>query len=134
LNLKTKILSLTVFGMLAIGGAVVLGAGTAQAYQGDYSKTGPNYSVARETAMEAVMKNKDYDGWKKLMTEDGRNPGVLRKVDTKEKFEKFAQAYELGKAGRTTEANVIRAELGLGNGMGQGRGGNGNGGRGGCMD
>lgn len=96
------------------------------AYQGNYSAVGPNHTEEREDAMEKVMTSKDYTAWKALMTEDGRTPGVLRKIDTQAEFEKFAEAYQLGKAGKTTEANAIRTELGLGNGGGQGRG-NGNG-------
>lgn len=102
------------------------------AYQGNYSAEGPNHTEEREDAMEKVMADKNYTAWKTLMTEDGRTPGVLRKIDTQAEFEKFAEAYQLGKAGKTTEANAIRAELGLGNGGGQGRG-NGNG-TGTCMN
>jgi hypothetical protein len=111
-------------GVLAIGAFTLLTQlpNSALAYQGDYAVTGPNHTEVREEAMEKVMTSKDYEAWKKLMSEDGRTPGVLRKVDTKEEFDKFAQAYVLGKAGKTAEAQTIRAELGLGNGGGQVKG------------
>lgn len=131
MNTKTKILSLSVLGIMVATGTAIFFAGSAQAYQGDYTKVGPYHTEEREAAMETVMKNKDFDGWKKLMTENGRNPGVLRKIDTKEEFDKFVEAYELGKAGKTAEANAIRAELELGNGQGQRKGmGRGNSSRG----
>lgn len=111
-------------GVLAIGAFTLLTQlpNKALAYQGDYTVTGPNHTEVREEAMEKVMASKDYEAWKKLMSEDGRTPGVLRKVDTKAEFNKFAQAYELGKAGKVEEAKAIRTELGLGQGKGQGRG------------
>lgn len=121
---------LLVIGVLVIGAFALLTQipSKAEAYQGDYIQVGPYHTQEREDAMEKIMKAKDYEGWKKLMSENGRTPGVLRKVDTKAEFDKFAQAYELGKAGKTSQAQAIRTELGLGNGGGEGRG-NGNGGR-----
>lgn len=103
-------------------GVIALNGGMAEAYQGDYSAVGPNHTPEREAAMEQVMTEVDYNAWKSLMTEDGRTPGVLRKIDTEAEFAKFAEAYKLGKAGKTEEANAIRAELGLGNGQGRGQG------------
>ena len=126
---------LLVVGILAIGAFALLTQIPSKvvAYQGDYNQVGPYHTQEREDAMEKIMKAKDFEGWKKLMSANGRTPGVLRKVDTKAEFDKFAQAYLLGKAGKTTEAQAIRTELGLGSGGGQGRGsGNGNGG--GFMD
>jgi len=131
--MKTNI---TTFVVLAVASVGLFAVANTQvlAYQGDYSKTSPNHTEEREVAMEKVMTTNDYEAWKKLMTEDGRTPGVLRKIDTKEEFAKFAQAYTLGHAGKTAEANVIRAELGLGNGSGKGNG-NGNGsGNGSCVN
>jgi hypothetical protein len=56
---------------------------------GDYAKQG-QITPKREAAMEKVMKAKDFAGWKKLMTENGRQPGVLRVIDTQAEFNKFA--------------------------------------------
>lgn len=115
---------LIVAGVLVVGALALLSQipSKVMAYQGDYTKTGPYHTEAREDAMEKIMAAKDFQAWKKLMTENGRNPGVLRKIDTQAKFDKFAKAYILGKAGKTAEAQAIRAELGLGNGGGQGKG------------
>lgn len=126
--MKTKIVTLSVLALATLGLFAVANT-QVLAYQGDYTKVGPNHTEEREEAMEKVMTTNDYEGWKKLMTEDGRTPGVLRKIDTKEEFAKFAEAYTLGHAGKTAEANAIRTELGLGNGSGNG-GGNGSGNRG----
>lgn len=114
-------------GVLALSVLTVFGVSKVSAYRGDYSAVGPNHTEEREADMEKVMEQKDYDGWKELMTEDGRTPGVLNKVDSQEDFNKFAEAYELAHEGKTEEANAIRSELGLGNGQGgggQGKGGN----------
>lgn len=115
MNYKVLTVVLVSAGVL---GLVALTAPAAEAYRGDYSVKGPNYTVERETAMQAVMQSNDYEGWKKLMTANGNNPGVLRKIDTKEEFLKFAEAYRLAHAGKTAEAAAIRTSLGLGNGGG----------------
>jgi hypothetical protein len=127
--MNKKLLGIGVFISLALGAVVSFSVNKAYAYQGDYTKTGPNHTEERELLMEQVIENKDYEGWKELMTEDGSSPGVLRKIDTQDEFNLFAEAYTLGKAGNTEEANAIRAELGLGNGQGN-RMGNGMGQRG----
>ncbi len=103
---------------LVVGITTTIGVTQAIAYQGNLRTFGPSHTEERETAMETIMADKDYEGWVALMTEDGRNPGVLNKIDTQEEFEKFAQAYVLAHEGNTEEANAIRLELGLGNGQG----------------
>ena len=107
---------------LVVGVLTVLGLSQVSAYRGDYTQVGPNHTEEREAAMTKVMEEKDFESWKALMTEDGRTPGVLRKIDTQEEFERFAEARRLGKEGKTAEANAIRSELGLGNGQGKGSG------------
>ncbi len=114
-------------GVLALSVLTVFGVSQVSAYRGDYSAVGPNHTEERGADMEKVMEQKDYEGWKKLMTEDGRTRGVLNKIDSPEDFNKFAEAYELAHEGKTEEANAIRSELGLGNGQRggrQGKGGN----------
>ena len=126
--MSKKILTI---GILSLGIMSVFGVSQALAYRGDATVVGPNYTEEREVAMEQVMTEKDYEAWKELMTEDGRTPGVLNKVDTQEEFNQFAEAYVLSHEGKTEEANAIRAELGLGNGEGKGQG-NGSRGHGNC--
>lgn len=118
-------------GILSLGIVSIFGVSQAFAYRGDVTEVGPYHTEERETSMEQVMADKDYEGWKELMTEDGRTPGVLRKVETQEEFNQFAEAYVLAHEGKTEEANAIRAELGLGNGEGKGQG-NGQRGTGNC--
>lgn len=112
--------------MLLGTAALILGAATllpqtALAYKGDPTVQGPNYTVERHETMTAAFANKDYNAWNALMN----GKGVARKI-TAENFAKFADAHELALQGKTTEANAIRAELGLGqqngSGMGQGNG------------
>lgn len=122
-TMSKKILTI---GILSLGIVSIFGVSQAFAYRGDATVVGPNHTEEREVAMEQVMTEKDYEAWKELMTEDGRTPGVLTKVDTQEEFNQFADAYVLSHEGKTEEANAIRAELGLGNGQGNGQRGIGN--------
>ena len=127
--MNKKILGLFI---LIVGIVTTVGVTKAFAYQGDFTTYGPNHTEEREADMETVMEEKDYEGWVDLMTEDGRNPGVLNNIDTQEEFDQFAEAYVLAHEGKVDEANAIRSELGLGNGQGnqgggQHRGGNGDG-------
>ncbi|MFA6355007.1 MAG: hypothetical protein WCW65_01100 [Candidatus Paceibacterota bacterium] len=118
--------------------ALTLGLGISSsvlAYQGDYTKRGPNYSQEFESKMIKVMTNVDYEGWKVLVKD---KVGRVDEVITKENFPKFAQAWKLAKEGKIREANTIRKELGLrtsdgvrnGDGMGRGMGNNGGHGQG----
>ncbi len=113
--MKYKLLAL---GLLGFASLSVLGlfASDADAYRGDYTQVGPNYTEERHVQMEEVMESGGYEAWKDLMTEDGRNPGVLRKIDSEEKFEAFVEARELASNGEQEAANQIRESLGLGQG------------------
>ncbi len=104
---------------------VALGvAGTTQAYRGDPTVKGPNYTAERHTAMEHAFDNKDYTTWATLMQGRGR----VTQLINKDNFTKFVEAHELALQGKTTEAQKLRAELGLGlqneggRGMGMGMG------------
>lgn len=105
----------------AIGGAI-LAPGAIEAYRGDPSVTGPNYTEERHEAMTVAFENQDYQSWKEQMQGRGR----VTEVITEENFARFTEAHRLALEGKTDEANQIRAELGLGqgqrNGDGQGRG------------
>lgn len=107
--------------------ALVLGlgvSGTALAYQGDFTKKGPNYTPEFESQMTEVMVNKDYEGWKDLIEEKVGNKRVTEVIN-KENFPKFAEAWKLAHEGKIQEANQIRKELELRTGErlynGQGR-------------
>jgi hypothetical protein len=101
-------------------GSVLAFPKAAEAYRGDATVKGPNYTEERHTAMEKAFETKDYATWKNLMEGKGR----VTQVVTQDHFAKFAEAHELFEAGKTQEAVAIRAELGLGlrNGSGQGAG------------
>ena len=102
---------------LALGVAVL--PKLALAYRGDSSVHGPNYTPERHAAMTKAFENKDYEAWKKLANQKGRVTQVINAGN----FAKFAKMHELKIAGKTVEADQIRAELGLGqkNGSGMGR-------------
>ncbi len=115
MNKQTMLLGATA---LIIGAAVLIPQ-TALAYKGDPNVQGPNYTPERHEAMTEAFANKNYEAWKAQM--NGR--GITRRI-TAENFAKFAEAHELALQGKTTEANAIRAKLGLGqhNGSGMGQG------------
>lgn len=95
--------------------ALVLGlgvSGTALAYQGDYTKKGPNYTQEFESQMIKVMTNEDYEGWKNLIENKIGNKKVTEVIN-KENFPKFVQAWKLAREGHIKEANAIRKELNL---------------------
>ena len=100
--------------VLGISGAIT---STANAYRGDPSLKGPNYSVERHTAMEKAFETNDYTTWKNLM----QNQGRVTQVINKDNFAKFAEAHKLALKGDLAGAQKIRQELGLGlkNGSGQ---------------
>lgn len=110
--------------VLGVLGLVIAGIATysmgAFAYQGDATKTGPNYSPERHEQMEKAFDNNDYNSWKNLMNGKGRISQVINEGN----FNRFAEAHRLMEEGKTDDANKIRQELGLGqggkNGQGQG--------------
>jgi len=102
-------------GLVAMGLAIV--GASAYAYQGDPTKQGPNYTPERHEVMTQAFENKDYNAWKAQMGDRG----ATRRV-TEENFARFAEMRQLMLDGKTTEANAIRAELGLGQGNGRGMG------------
>lgn len=109
---------------------LILTAGVASvsAYQGDYTKAGPNCTPERHEAMEVAFDNNNYNAWKSQMVDKGR----VTQVINEDNFTQFAEAHRLGQAGDTAGADAIRAELGLrtsdGERMGAGyKGGNGEG-------
>jgi len=101
--------------VLGVSGAI---ASSANAYRGDPSVKGPNYSIERHTAMEKAFETNNYLAWKNLM----QNKGKVTQVVNKDNFIKFAEAHKLAEKGDLEGAKKIRQELGLGlkNGSGQG--------------
>ncbi|MFA5777896.1 MAG: hypothetical protein WC870_00145 [Candidatus Paceibacterota bacterium] len=100
--------------VLGVSGAI---ASTANAYRGDPSVKGPNYSVERHVVMEKAFETNDYLAWKNLM----QNQGRVTQIINKDNFTKFAEAHRLAENGDLEGAKKIRQELGLGlkNGQGQ---------------
>lgn len=125
--MNAKRISLIAGAVGAIAVAGLISANSVSAYQGDYTKKGPNYSEARHEAMEKAFEENDYAAWKEQMQGRGR----VTQVVTEENFAKFAQAHQLAEEGKYAEADAIRKELGLrtsdgqktgaGYGKGQGR-------------
>lgn len=93
--------------------ALVLGlgvSGSAFAYQGDFSKNGPNYTPDFEAQITEVLTNKDYNGWKNLVESKVGN-GSVGDVITQDNFDKFVEAWKLANDGKIKEANAIRKAL-----------------------
>ncbi len=104
---------------LIIGGAgliaLVVTAGLAAssfAYQGDMSRERPSHASPRHEAIAAVMTTGDYNAWKELMANKGR----MSELINEDNFSQFVQAHELMMNGDITQAQAIRADLGLGQG------------------
>lgn len=113
--MNKKLIGLGVFALvLGLAGSI---ANSAEAYRGDPSLKGPNYSAERHEAMEKAFETKDYTAWANLM----QNKGRVTQVINKDNFAKFAEAHELAEQGKLTEAQKIRQDLGLGLKNGTGR-------------
>jgi hypothetical protein len=130
---KTKKVLLSLGTLALVLGFSGIVAASANAYRGDPTVKGPNYSVEREAAIEKAFATNDYSAWKTLM----QNRGRVIQVINKDNFAKFAEAHKLAESGDIAGAQKIRQELGLGSfGQGQGmmnRSGKGLGG-GNCMN
>lgn len=121
--MNKKILTLS---GIALGmGALFAASSGALAYRGDPNVQGPNYTAERHEAMTKAFENKDYNAWKEQMGDRGR----VTQVVNEENFARFAEMHQLMLDGKTSEANAIRAELGLGQQNGFGQGAHGVGGR-----
>ncbi len=135
-NNKKGLSKAKLIGALVLAGVASVGAySAASAYQGDYSKKGPNFSEERHAIMEKAFNENNYNAWKAEMDKNSRKGRVMEVVN-EENFAKFAEARKLGQAGDKAGADAIRAELGLrtsdgkrgGHGFGKGEGrGNGEG-------
>lgn len=111
----TKKLSVLTLGAGAlILGGLIMSPKLAEAYHGDPSVKGPNYTEERHKAMQKAFENNDYDAWKELMSGKGR----VGEIVNKDNFAKFAEAHKLAEEGKMEEAKQIRQELGLGLGNG----------------
>jgi len=110
---KTTMFSL--FALMLIG--LITITGFVSAYRGDYSVKSPYYNEERHELMENAFESNDYNAWKELMTETGRNPRVLDVVN-EGNFATFVEAHEAGENGDYETAAALRAELGLNNGNG----------------
>ena len=85
-------------------------SGRAFAYQGDFTKNGPNYTPDFEAQITDALTHKDYQEWKNLVED---KIGTVDSAITQDNFDKFTQAWELAKEGKIKEANAIRRELEL---------------------
>lgn len=116
-RMNKKILGL-VGGTALVLGALAMLPSMTQAYRGDPTVKGPNYTVERHEAMEKAFDTNDFSAWQKLMTGRGR----VTQMVNKDNFAKFAEIHKLTEEGKTVEAQKLRTELGLGLHNGQGRG------------
>lgn len=112
--MNKKLLALSI-GAVMLGGLALLPVNS-EAYRGDPTKQGPNYTAERHEAMEKAFENNDYNAWKSLMNGRGRVTQVINEKN----FSQFAKAHELAEQGKISEANKIRQSIGLGLQNGQG--------------
>jgi len=109
---------LAVLGLAGIASGMLLAPKVVEAYRGDPSTQGPNYSEERHEVMEKAFENKDYNTWKDLMNGKGR----VTQVINEQNFDKFAEMHKLRLENKIDEANKIKTELGLGTGQQNGSG------------
>lgn len=125
---KTTKIALGLGSLAVVSGVSGAFANLANAYRGDPTVKGPNYSVERHSAMEKAFETNDYTAWKSLM----ENRGRVTQVVNKDNFAQFAKAHELAMKGDLEGSKKIRQELGLGlkdgSGMRNGGGGRNQGG------
>ena len=106
---KNNKLIISAFSILTISAIAFTTISSANAYQGDYTKTGPYHTEEREIEMNNAFNNNDYNAWKTLMNGRGR----VSEIINEENFSKFAEAHKLANEGKYEEADKIREELGL---------------------
>lgn len=92
---------------LSVVATTAIVAGGAYAFQGDFTKRGPN--TEQREAMEEAVENNDYNAWKELVPERGKMADII----TEENFKKFSDMHKLAEAGKTDEAKAMAQELGL---------------------
>lgn len=108
----------TIIGMLVVAiVSLVFSSLFVSAYRGDYDMKGPQCTEERHELINQAFNDANYSAWSYLMSRDGRKPRVLTMVN-EDNFERFIEAYNLGKSGNSEEASIIRSELGLNNGIG----------------
>jgi hypothetical protein len=109
----------TIFGMLFIAAISLLFSSLfVSAYRGNYDIEGPECSEERRELISEAFATLDYSKWSNLMQREGKTPKVLT-VITESNFDRFVEAYNLGKSGNSVAASELRSELGLNNGVGQ---------------
>jgi len=96
-------------GMAVLTLILAAGVASVSAYQGDYTKSGPDCTPERHEDMETAFENNDYATWKEQMNGKGR----VAQVINEDNFLQFAEAHRLGQAGDISGADAIRAGLGL---------------------
>ncbi len=69
---------------------------------------------ARKAALDEVFANNDYEGWKELMTESGKNSQILEVINA-DNFDKLIEIHNLKKEGKAKfeEAQALMQELGI---------------------
>jgi hypothetical protein len=107
MKINKKVLAITAMSLIGVLGLASLS--TVSAYQGDYTKQGPNFSPERHEIMIQAMESNNYNLWKELMNGRGRVIEVINENN----FSQFVKAHQLAKEGKHDEASKIREELGL---------------------
>ena len=68
--------------------------------------------LAKREAVKEAMENKDYGAWKNAIEDSRKSEDLLSKIDTREKFDKLAEAKQIMQSARA-ESEAILEELGL---------------------
>ncbi|HKL44097.1 MAG TPA: hypothetical protein VJ892_02335 [Candidatus Absconditabacterales bacterium] len=104
--MKNKLMLASIIG----AGLMTVGIAT-YAYQGNPGTMNPDCTdTERHAAVQEVFEKSDYESFKTLYADKG----VMKRVDSQEKFEKFAELRKAKLAGDTEKAANLASELNLG--------------------
>ena len=106
MNNKKLILGISA---LALTAGAILTPSSVFAYQGDYTKEGPDCDSEKHEEMTQAFESNNYQAWAELMEGKGRVTQVINESN----FARFAEAHKLAEEGNYDAADAIRQELGL---------------------
>ena len=110
-----KTTTMGLLALLVVG--LIISTTMVNAYRGDYTVKGPNYSEERYNAMLDAMETSNYDAWYSLMTENERMPRIVDFIN-EDNFDLFVKLHDAKINGDIETINDLRAELGLNEGLG----------------
>jgi hypothetical protein len=107
---KTKIIA-----SVLIAFSFLLVLGTAYAYRGDVTQTGPNYDPVVHDSLRTAIEVGDYQAWNDIVSSRD-NKSKISVYITEDNFSEYSKAYVKAVSGNPQALQDFRASLGLGQG------------------